>query len=150
MAKHESAGADGVVIGFPVRCIYRGGHRSLGRHGKHFRIEGGQIGYGEFSLSHGIPLSDVTSVDVAEQEFGGSGAQTLVSVGTVKLGGTRGTPASPPRQVTLITVRTRDGQQPVWEVEHKGAAWVRDRLTPTLLKAGISYYDALPPGQRRG
>lgn len=131
---------DSITIGFPVKCVYRGGHAELGKHGKHFRIEDGRIGHGEFKLSHSIPLDSVASVEVEEHEFGGSRAQTLVSVGTVKLGGTRGSPASEPRQVTLITVRTKDGQEPLWEVDHKGANWVRERLTPVLRNAGIRYH----------
>jgi hypothetical protein len=141
---------DSVCIGFPVKCVYRGGHRGLGSRGKHFRIEDGKIGYGEFSLSHSLPLSAVSSVEVTEQDFGGSEATTLVSVGTMKLGSARGGPASSPRQVTLITVRTRDGQEPVWEVEHRGADWVRGKLTPVLSNAGIRYYDDLPPQDRGG
>ena len=139
---------DSVTIGFPVKCVYRGGHTELGSHGNHFRIEDGKVGYGEFSLSHGIPLHEVASVEVTEQEFGGSEAQTLLSLGTVKKGGTRGSPASDPNQVTLITVRTKDGQGPVWEVEHKGSDWVRERLTPVLRNAGIRYYEDLPPEER--
>jgi hypothetical protein len=139
---------DSVTIGFPVKCVYRGGHVELGSHGKHFRIEDGKVGYGEFSLTHGIPLDAVASVEVAEQQFGGSESQTLLSLGTVKKGGTRGTPASDPEQVTLITVRTKDGQDPVWEVEHKGSDWVRERLTPVLRNAGIRYYEDLPPEDR--
>ncbi len=134
-----------MTIGFPVKCTYRGGHTGLGRHGRHFRIEDGRLGFGEFGLSHSIPLHTVDSVEVTELGFGGSPAQTLVSVGTVKLGSTRGAPASEPRQVTLITVRTEDGQQPVWRVEDKGADWVRSRLTPVLGRAGIPYYDDVRP-----
>ncbi len=144
------AGSDddaGVTIGFPVKCTYRGGHAGLGLHGRHFRIEDEGLGYGEFGLSHSIPLDTVASVEVTEHQFGGAPAQTLVSVGTVKLGGTRGAPASKPRQMTLIMVRTHDGQQPVWRVEDRGADWVRSRLTPALRRAGIPYYDeVLPPG----
>lgn len=143
-----TSGTDGsVTIGFPVKCTYRGGHTGLGRHGKHFRIEDGKIGYGEFGLSHSIPLSDVDSIEVTECEFGGSDAQTLVGLGTMNIGGFghRGSPASEPKQVTLVTVRTKDGQEPVWEVEHKGADWVRDRLTPVLSNVGIRYYEDLPP-----
>jgi len=146
----KSSTEDSVTIGFPVKCSYRGGHTELGAHGKHFRIEDGKIGYGEFSLSHGLPLSAVASVEVTEHDFGGSEGQTLISVGTMKTGGAGGRPASEPKQVTLITVRTKDGQEPVWEVEHKGADWVRDRLTPLLSNAGISYYDNIPPQDRMG
>jgi hypothetical protein len=135
---------DAVTIGFPVRCIYRGGHAGLGRHGKHFRIEDGRIGYGEFGLSHSIPLSAVASVEVTEHSFGGSEARTLLSVGTMERGSIRGSPSSEPKQVTLITARTKDWQEPVSEVEHRGAEWVRKRLTPVLRNAGIPYYEDLP------
>jgi acyl-coenzyme A synthetase/AMP-(fatty) acid ligase len=91
----------------------------------------------------------VASVEVTEHEFGGSEGQTLISVGTMKIGA-GGSPASEPKQVTLITVRTNDGQEPVWEVENKGADWVRDRLTPVLSNAGISYYDDIPLHDRMG
>jgi hypothetical protein len=139
-------------LGFPVKCVYKGGHEALGSHGKHFRIEDGKIGYGEFNLSHSIPLDAVASIEVTEHGFGGAEAQTLVGLGTMNIGGVgrRGTPGSESRQVTLITVRTKDGQEPVWEVEHKGADWVRDRLTPVLRKAGVRYYEDLRPQDRTG
>jgi hypothetical protein len=148
----KSGPAESVSIGFPVKCVYKGGHASLGKHGKHFRIEDGKIGYGEFSLSHSIPLDTVSSVEVSEQEFGGSDAQTLMALGTMNLGGVgrRGSPASKPKQVTLITVRTKDQQEPAWEVDNRGADWVRERLTPVLKQAGIPYYDDLPPSERAG
>jgi hypothetical protein len=141
---------DRVNIGFPVKCTYQGGHTALGKHGKHLRVEGGNIGYGEFSLTHSIPLDAVASIEVVEDEFGGSEAQTLVGLGTMNVGGPRrrGSPASGPKQVTEITVRTKDGQEAVWEVEHRGAEWVRERLTPVLRHARIPYYDELPPSAR--
>lgn len=144
------AGSESVPIGFPVKCTYRGGHRALGKHGKNLRIEAGRIGYGEFGRTHGISLDAVASIEVIENEFGGSEAKMLVGLGTMGIGGVgrRGSPASEPRQVTEITVRTKDGQEPVWEVEHRGAQWVRGRLTPVLRRAGIPYYDELPPGAR--
>lgn len=131
----------------PVKCVYRGGHAALGTHGRHFRIEEGKVGYGEFALTHAIPLSTVTSVEVTECQFGGSQSETIVGLGIA--GGVRGRPVTKPKQVTLITVRTRDGQEPVWEVEHKGAEWVRERLTPALRRARIPYYADLPPADRK-
>jgi len=145
--------SESVSIGFPVKCVYQGGHTTLGRHGRHFRIEDGKIGHGEFSLSHSIPLDAVASVEVSEQAFGDSDAKYLVGPDAVNLrGGGLATPsaASEPKQVTLITVRTKDHQEPVWEVDHQGAEWVRERLTPALRQAGISYYDELPPSERAG
>jgi hypothetical protein len=144
--------SESVSIGFPVKCVYKGGHTTLGNHGKHFRIEDGEIGYGEFSLSHSIPLDAVASVEVSEQEFGGSDAKTLVGFGSVNSrgGGFGGSPASEPKQVTLITVRTKDHQEPLWEVDHRGAEWVRERLTPALRQAGIPYYEDLSPSERAG
>jgi hypothetical protein len=53
----ESGAKDSVTIGFPVKCVYKGGNATLGKHGKHFRIEDGKVGYGEFSLSHSVPLT---------------------------------------------------------------------------------------------
>ena len=35
----EPGTKDSVTIGFPVKCVYKGGHSTLGKHGKHFRIE---------------------------------------------------------------------------------------------------------------
>lgn len=147
----KSNAEDSVTIGFPVKCTYRGGHTGLGGHGKHFRIEDGRIGYGEFGLSHSVPLTDVASIEVTEHEFGGSEGQTLVGLGTMNVGGVgrRGSPGSEPKQTTVITVRTNDGQEPVWEVERKGAEWVRDRLSPAPSNVGISHYDDLPPQDRK-
>ena len=144
----EPGAKDSLTIGFPVKCVYKGGHSTLGNHGKHFRIEDGKVGYGEFSVSHSIPLSDVASVEVTEHSFGGSEAQTLISVGTIKIGSSRGSPASEPRLMTNIIVRTKDGQEATWEVERRGADWVRERLTPVLRKAGIRYLEDLPPRVR--
>ena len=135
-----------VNIGMPVKCVYRGGHTGLGTHGRHLRIEDGQLGHGEFSLTHSIPLNTVTSVEVTEYQFGGSEARTVVGLGIA--GGIRGGSATDPRQVTIVTVRTRDGQEATWEVEHRDAAWVRERLTPALRRARIPYYDDLPLSER--
>src|ERR1700692_4473577 len=104
MAADQSANTDDdtVHIGFPVKCRYRGGHRSLGSHGAHFWISGGRVGHGELRLTHWFPLSDVTSVDIKEREVGGSEATTLMAsgLGTGKgsggIGGGRGSPASSP------------------------------------------------------
>jgi hypothetical protein len=139
---------ESVNIGMPVKCVYRGGHAALGSHGRHFRIEGDKLGHGEFSLTHAIPLATVTSIEVTEHQFGGSPARTVVGLGIA--GGIRGGSATPPRQVTVITVRTRDGQEPTWEVEHRGGAWVRERLTPVLRRVRIPYYEDLPPSERKG
>jgi len=137
-------------IGFPVTCHYRGGHASLGRHGAHLWISDGRIGYGQVKLTHGVPLSDVSSVDVKEREFGGSDAQVLFAAGAV-FGGLRrggGPPASRPKVMTDITVRTKDGQDALWVVDGRRADWVRERLTPVLQQARIPYYDDLPPQER--
>jgi len=142
---------EGVTIGFPTRCTYRGGHSALGKHGKHFRIKDGNIGFGRFRLTHSIPLDSVASIEVVENAFGGTEAQTFVALG-VSGGSPRrlGRPGSDPKQVTVITVRTKDFQDTAWEVEGRGAEWVRERLTPILRQAGIPYYDALPPSERPG
>ena len=127
-------------IGFPVKCDYKGGIVALGEHGKHLWVGDGQLGIGEFSLTHGISLDEVSSVEVDERQVGGSDEQTLVasglSPGTVYRPG--GRPASRPKQITEISVRTKDGQTGLWEVEHRGGDWVRGKLGPVLREAGIS------------
>jgi len=134
-------------IGFPVTCEYRGGNPGLGRHGRHLWIEDGKIGHGELSLTHSIPLVSVTSVDVSEREFGGTEAQTLMAFGAQPVVTKH---ASKPKQVTDITVRTRDGYEALWTVEQRGADWVQKRLTPALQQARIPYYADLPPSGRGG
>jgi hypothetical protein len=137
-------------IGFPVKCHYRGGHKSLGKRGTHLWISKGEIGYGEGRLTHGFPLSEVLSVDVKEREFGGTDEQFFATAGTgfglARRGG--GRPASLPKTMTDITVRTDDGQEALWVVEGRRSDWVRQRLTPVLQQAGIPYYDDLPPEDR--
>ncbi len=139
-------------IGFPVKCHYRGSHDSLGKHGTHLWISEGKIGYGGVKLTHGLPLSEVSSVDVKEREFGGSDAKVLFAAGAGYRGGpgVGGAPASRPKVMTDITVRTKDGQEAVWVVEGRRAEWVRERLTPVLRHSGIPYYDDLPPRERTG
>jgi hypothetical protein len=146
----ESAANDRVTIGFPVQCAYKGGNTTLGKHGSHFRIEDGRIGFGEFTLSHSLPLDTVASVEIAEHEFGGSDAQTLVALGAMNLGtgAGRGSPASEPKLMTNIIVRTKDGQEATWDVERRGADWVRARLTPVLRQAGIRYLEDIPLQER--
>jgi hypothetical protein len=139
-----------VKIGFPVTCHYRGGHTSLGKHGAHLWISRGQIGYGELKLTHGLPLGDVASVDVKEREFGGSDARAFSAAGPgLRAGSGRGgPPASRPKVMTDINVRTKDGQDALWVVEGRRGDWVRTRLTPALEHAHIPYYDDLPPEDR--
>ena len=127
-------------ISFPVKCDYKGGIVALGKHGKHFWIRGGQLGIGEFSLTRSISLGDVARVEVNERQVGGSDEQTLVSSGMSPGLAYRsgGRPASRPKQVTEITVVTKDGQEGLWEVERRGGDWVRDKLAPSLKSAGIT------------
>ena len=113
----------------------------------HLWISRGEIGYGDLNLTHGIPLSAVSSIDVKEREFGGSDAQAFFSAG-VGFGGLRrgcGPPATAPKVMTDVTVRTKDGQEALWVVEEHGAAWVRERLTSVLRQVRIPYDDDLPP-----
>ena len=77
--RSENADGNSVRIGFPVRCHYRGGHRSLGSHGVHMWIRDSRIGFGELRLTHWIPLGDVASVDVKERQVGGSESQVLMA-----------------------------------------------------------------------
>src|ERR1019366_4543048 len=97
----KKAAVSRVKITFPVKCEYKGGIVALGRHGKHFWIEDGQLGIGEFSLTHGTPLNEVSTVEVNERQVGGSEEQTLVSSGMSPgtLYRTGGRPASRPKQV---------------------------------------------------
>ena len=135
----ETAGSTS-KISFPVKCDYKGGILALGKHGKHFWIKDGQLGVGEFSLSRSIALGDVARVEVNERQVGGSDEQTLVSAGMSPGLAYRpgGRPASRPKQVTEITVVAKDGQEGLWEVEHRGGDWVRERLAPSLKSAGIA------------
>ena len=137
-------------IGFPVKCHYRGGHKSLGKRGTHLWISQGTIGYGEVRLTHGFPLNEVSSVDVKEREFGGTDAQTFFAAGA-GFGGLHGGgahPASRPKVMTDITVRTKDGQEALWVIEGRRADWVLKRLTPVLEHAHIPYYDDVLPKDR--
>lgn len=148
------ADGDSVFIGLSVRCRYRGGHRLLGSHGVHLWIKDDRIGYGQWRLTHSIPLGDVSSVDVQERREGGSEGKFLMaeglaqSLGPGAFGAGRGSKASSPKVVTDVTVRTKDGQDALWVVEDRGAEWVRGRLTGVLRQHGIPYYDDLPPGER--
>jgi hypothetical protein len=117
----------------------------LGRHGRHLWIQDGKIGHGELSLTHAIPLASVTSVNVTERQVGGAQAKTLMAFGAQPMVTKH---AAEPKQVTDITVRTRDGKQALWIVKQRGADWVRERLTPALQNARIPYYDELPPSAR--
>jgi hypothetical protein len=136
-----------VQIGFPAKCQYRGGSEHLGRRGRRLRIKDGRIGHGVFRLARSIPLTDVASVDVTERQVGGTDAQTLMAFG-VQPALTKH--ASPPKQITDVTVHTRDGQEARWVVEQRSADWVKKRLTPALRRTRIPYYDELPPGARAG
>jgi hypothetical protein len=130
---------DTASVTFPIHCQYCGGHRALGEHGRHLWIENGRIGHGEFHLTRSIPLSEVASVEVAERAVGGGEIGTLVAVGAVGGGFFKHEAV----QVTDVLVRTKDGQQPVWEVDHRGADWVRRRLANALHESGVPFYDEL-------
>src|ERR1700674_2341556 len=136
----EKAGPGEAKISFPVKCDYKGGIVALGPHGKHLWIKDGQLGVGEFRITRSIPLAVVANVELTERQVGGSDEQMLVASGTSPgfAHGPGGRPASQPKQVTDITVRTKDGQEGLWEVEHRGGEWVRKRLGPALREAGIS------------
>jgi hypothetical protein len=127
---------------------YRGGNTSLDGHGRHLWIEDGKIGHGELKLTHSIPIADVESVEVVERDYGGSEASTLIVQGQIGTG--KGHPATAPKQLTDITVRTKDHQEALWVVEGKSQQWVRGKLAPILQAAGVPFYDDLPPSQRAG
>ena len=123
-------------ISFPVKCDYKGAIVALGGHGKHFWIQDGKIGHGEFRLSHSVPLDDVESIEVTERQIGGRGIplQIVPGVPIVKR-----VPGAAPKQVTEIAVRTKDGQEGLWLVDHRGGDWGRSKLAPALCQAGILF-----------
>ena len=136
----ERAGPGEAKISFPVKCDYKGWIVALGAHGKHLWIKDGKLGVGEFRITRSISLAVVANVELTERQVGGSDERMLVATGTSPgfAHGPGGRPASQPKQVTDITVRTKDGQEGLWEVEHRGGDWVRKRLAPALHEAGIS------------
>ena len=133
----EPDALDTVTISFPVDCKYVGGHSALGKHGHHFRIEQGRIGYGELSLTHSIPLTDVATVVVAQREVEESMVGGPVLAAGLMAGGGGILSTKRPRVTTDITVRTRDGQEAQWTVEQRDGDWVRDKLAAALRQAGI-------------
>jgi hypothetical protein len=135
---------DKASVTFPIHCEYRGGNQALGNHGRHLWVEGGRIGHGEFHLAHSLPLSEVASVEVSDRAVGGDEMGTLVALGA--LGG--GFFKHDSVQVTDVLVRTKDGQEAAWEVEHRGADWVRGKLAGVLHESGVPFYDELLPDQR--
>jgi len=135
----EPDALDTVTISFPVDCTYVGGHSALGKHGHHFRIEQGRIGYGELSLTHSIPLMDVATVVVAQREVEESTAGgPVLAAGVMGLSGGGGILSTKhPRVTTDIAVQTRDGQEAQRTVEQRDGDWVRDKLAAALRQAGI-------------
>lgn len=145
--RHVSVGnEDGrATITFPVHCRYLGGHRALGGRGRHLWIRTGRIGYGALRLTRSIPMTEVTSVEVSEREIGGANRRVIDAVGVL----TRTAAIShPPKQLTDIVVRTKDGQEAAWEVNRRGEVWVRDKLRAALDANGVLIYDELRPDQR--
>jgi len=145
--KHITVGdEDGqATITFPIHCRYLGGHRALGGRSRYLWIRSGRIGYGAFRLTRSIPLTEVTSVEVSEREIGGTNRRVIYAVGV------RTRPAAishPPKQLTDIVVRTKDGQEAAWEVNRRGQDWVRDKLRAALHANGVPFYDELRPDQR--
>jgi hypothetical protein len=138
-------GDDQVTITFPVHCRYLGGHRALGGRGRHLWIRAGRVGHGNLRLARSIPLTEVASVEVSEREIGGTGRRLVYAVGL------RTRPSTfnhPPKQLTDIVVRTKDGQEAVWQVGRRGEDWVRDKLRAALHGNGVLFYDELRPEQR--
>lgn len=130
---------------FPLSAPTEVATRRSANVGKHFWIEDGKIGHGELRLTHSILLTEVVSVEVTERTYGGSGVRIQIAPGvpvTKRIHGTA------PRQVTDITVRTRDGQDASWEIERRGADRVRNKIAPALRQAGIPFYEDLPLSER--
>lgn len=128
-----------VKIGYPVTCVYVGGMKSLGKRGTNFRIKDGKLGHGAYTLSHGIPLSDVASVEVIERQVGKAKVGATLALGAV--GALAGKSS---KTQTDIIVRAKDGQQANWQVHQRGAAWVRGKLSPVLHEAGVPFHDDAP------
>ncbi len=146
MTEAGGGGSDlGAKVSFPIHCRYRGGNAALGAHGMHLWITDGRIGHGELKLTHGIPLADVQSVEVSERRVGGADVQIRAMPG---LPLTRRVSGAAPSQITEVTVRTVDGQQALWLIRDRGAAWTKERLGPPLSEAGVPFYEDLLPGDR--
>ena len=122
-------------IGFPVKCRYRGGNRSLGPHGRQLWIKDGRIGYGQFLLSRGIPIESVQRVAVSERSIEGVERQIVLAQGLRPSG--RRTPKSRTKIFSDISVSTSDGQSALWVVERRSAEWVRRKLGPVLSERQI-------------
>jgi hypothetical protein len=136
---------DRVRIGLPVKCEYRGGLAALGKHGRNLWIRDGRIGHGELTLTHGIPLSQVHSVEVTQRVLGDTAVEITAMPGLPVTRTVRGTA---PKLITDVVVRTVKGPDGLWTVEGHSSDWVRDRLRPVLKEAGIPFYDDLLPHQR--
>ena len=141
----DRAELDRARIGIPVKCEYQGGLAALGKHGRNLWIRDGRIGHGELTLTHGIPLSEVHSVEVTQRVFGDTSVEVLALPGLPVTRTVRGTA---PKLVTDIVVRTGHGVDGTWTVEGHSSDWVRDRLRAALNEAGIPFYDDLLPHQR--
>jgi hypothetical protein len=128
-----------IRIGFPVKCRYRGGNRSLGAHGRQLLIKDGQIGYGQFRLSRSIPIETVQRVEISERVIEGVAPSGPTYVLERSASARQGLPASGRRSAkgaskifTDITVHTTDGQTALWVVEQRNADWLRRKLGPIL------------------
>ena len=132
-------------ITVPVHCRYAGGSAALGTRGHHLWIRDGRIGHGEFGPTHSVALDEVTGVTVESRLQGGSEGSALLAMGG-RSG--RGVPATSPELFTDITVHLGDGSTALWVVEHKDAAWVRDRIGPALAASGVPWTEDLPADRR--
>jgi hypothetical protein len=128
-----------VKISFPVKCEYYGGLEALGTHGRHFWIVDGRLGHGNLKMTHSIPLTDVTSIEVSEREGGGGEGDTFTLSGL--RGASLGTSPTDPIVITDIKVHTKSGLSGLWFVEKKDSSWVRTNLDAALAEASIPYYD---------
>ena len=128
-------------IGFPTKCRYRGGNRSLGGHGRQLWIKNGRIGYGRFRLSRSIPIETVQHVEISERLIEGvarSGPTFVVARSTSGLPGTGwGSAKGDSKVFTDVSVYTTDGQTALWVIEQRDADWVRRKLAPILEKSRI-------------
>jgi hypothetical protein len=130
----KTAGTTTSKIGFPVKCDYKGGISALGERGKHLWIEDGNIGHGEFKLTHKVSLSGVAGVDIIERTTGGADAQPMLAQG---VHGAHRSPRVKPKQFTEVSVRMKDGQVGLWAVQRHEGDWVRNKLAPALHAPGL-------------
>jgi len=119
-----------VGIGFPARCRYRGGNRSLGAHGRQLWIKDGRIGHGRLRLSHSIPIETVERIELSERAIEGVVPRPVLAQGLAGSG--RRSAKGERKTFTDIFVHTADGETALWVVEQRDADRARRKLSTIL------------------